>query len=69
VKSVPFIDSVFLQPVSARTHSHHYQWALEQFRNYCGLIKDGEVWFSLQENHEEAYRFPDFLQRGTRWEK
>jgi hypothetical protein len=29
---------------------------LEQFRNYCGLIKDGEVWFSLQENHEEAYR-------------
>jgi hypothetical protein len=22
--------------------------------------KDGEVWFSLGENHEKAYRFPDF---------
>jgi hypothetical protein len=27
--------------------------------------KDREVWFSLGENHEKAYRFPDFLQRGT----
>jgi hypothetical protein len=27
------------------------------------------VWFSWEENHEEAYRFPDFLQRGTSWEK
>jgi hypothetical protein len=27
--------------------------------------KDREVWFSLEENHEEACRFPDFLQRGT----
>ena len=31
--------------------------------------KDREVWFSLEENHEEAYRFPDFLQRGTGCEK
>jgi hypothetical protein len=23
------------------------------------------VWFSLGENHEKAYRFPDFLQRST----
>jgi hypothetical protein len=29
-------------------------------------VKDREVWFSLGENHEKAYRFPDFLQRGTR---
>jgi hypothetical protein len=28
--------------------------------------KDREVWFSLEENHEKAYRSPDFLQRGTR---
>ena len=27
--------------------------------------KDREVWFSLRENHEGAYRFPDFLQRNT----
>jgi hypothetical protein len=27
--------------------------------------KDREVWFSLGENHEKVYRFPDFLQRGT----
>jgi hypothetical protein len=27
--------------------------------------KDREVWFSLEENHEEAYCLPDFLQRGT----
>jgi hypothetical protein len=27
--------------------------------------KDREVWFSLGENHEKAYRFPDFLQRGA----
>jgi predicted NUDIX family NTP pyrophosphohydrolase len=31
--------------------------------------RDREVWFSLEENHEKAYRFPDFLQRGTSWEK
>jgi hypothetical protein len=31
--------------------------------------KDREVWFSWEENHEKAYRFPDFLQRGTSWEK
>jgi hypothetical protein len=31
--------------------------------------KDREVWFSLEENHEKAYRFPDFLQRGTGREK
>ena len=24
--------------------------------------KDREVWFSLGENHEKAFRFPDFLQ-------
>jgi hypothetical protein len=28
--------------------------------------KGREEWFSLGENHEEACRFPDFLQRGTR---
>jgi hypothetical protein len=27
--------------------------------------KDREVWFCLGENHENAYRFPDFLQRST----
>jgi hypothetical protein len=27
--------------------------------------KDREVWFSLEENHEQACRFPDFLQRST----
>jgi hypothetical protein len=27
--------------------------------------KDRDVWFSLGENHEKAYRFPDFLQRST----
>jgi general stress protein 26 len=27
--------------------------------------KDREVWFSLGENHEKAYRFPDFLHRST----
>jgi hypothetical protein len=27
--------------------------------------KDREVWFSLGENHEKAYRFPDFLQRSA----
>jgi hypothetical protein len=31
--------------------------------------KDREEWFSLVENHEKAVRFPDFLQRGTSWEK
>ena len=31
--------------------------------------KDREEWFSLGENHEKAYRFPDFLQRGASWEK
>jgi hypothetical protein len=28
-----------------------------------------EEWFSLVENHEKAVRCPDFLQRGTSWEK
>jgi hypothetical protein len=28
-------------------------------------VNDREVWFSLEENHEKAYRFPDFLERGT----
>ena len=27
--------------------------------------KDREVWFSLTENHEKAFRFPDFLQLST----
>jgi hypothetical protein len=27
--------------------------------------KDREVWFSLGENHEKVYRFPDFLHRST----
>jgi hypothetical protein len=27
--------------------------------------KDREVWFSLGENHEKAYRLPDFLRRST----
>jgi hypothetical protein len=27
--------------------------------------KDREEWFSLAENHENAYRFPDFLLRST----
>jgi hypothetical protein len=31
--------------------------------------KDREEWFFLVENHEKAVRFPDFLQRGTSWEK
>jgi hypothetical protein len=31
--------------------------------------KDREEWFSSEENHEKAYRFPDLLQRGTSWEK
>jgi len=31
--------------------------SLDQFRKYCGLDKDSEVWFSLGENHGEAYRF------------
>jgi hypothetical protein len=26
--------------------------------------KDREVWFSLEENHEKGYRFPDFLHRS-----
>ncbi len=28
----------------------------EQLRNYCGLIKDREMWFSLEENHEKGNR-------------
>jgi hypothetical protein len=27
--------------------------------------KDRDVWFSLGENHEKAYLFPDFLQHST----
>jgi hypothetical protein len=27
------------------------------------------VWFSLEENHEKAYRFPDFLRGTSRGER
>jgi hypothetical protein len=30
---------------------------LRQFRNYLGLTKDREVWFSLGENHDMSFRF------------
>jgi hypothetical protein len=30
-----------------------------------GPHKDREVWFSLGENHEKVFRYPDFLQSGT----
>ncbi len=41
---------------------------LKHFRNYCGPIKDRDVWSSLGENHEKACRFDlhplqNFLQR------
>jgi hypothetical protein len=35
-----------------------------EFRAVSQLLwpdKSREVWFSLGENHEEAFRFPDFL--------
>jgi hypothetical protein len=38
-------------------------------KNNCGLIKVARCGFSLGENHEKGFRFPDFLQRGTSWEK
>jgi len=40
-----------------RKNSARHAESLEQFRKYCGLDKDSEVWFSLGENHEEPYRF------------
>jgi hypothetical protein len=44
-------------------------WILEQvLRAVSQLLwrdKDHEVWFSLRENHQKAYRFPDFLRRST----
>jgi hypothetical protein len=36
-------------------------------RGRCLVSRTGNpgVWFSLEENHEKAYHFPDFLQRST----
>ncbi len=37
-------------------------------KNNCGLIKAARC-VSLGENHEQGFRIPDFLQRGTGWQK
>ena len=53
-------------------HGEIQSWLDGSFRAVSQLLwpdKDREVWFSLEENHEKSLRFPDFLQRGTSWEK
>src|SRR3984957_5181120 len=54
------ITSVGMDSLSTRT-SYFKAVSQSSWRD-----KDREEWFSLRENHDEAYRSPDFLQRGTR---
>jgi hypothetical protein len=70
--STPHLDSNNRSAQGQTTQSPAFAIVAASIRAVSQLRwpdKYGEVWFSWEENHEEAYRFPDFLQRGTSWEK
>jgi hypothetical protein len=61
----PFSGGVFQVVKTAQSRERTKRTLLKTLSQLRWPDKGREVWFSSGENHEKAYRSPDFQQRST----